>query len=286
MMTPANQLLAALPGALAAGQFEPYFQPRVNLRTGQVLGAEALVRWRHPDEGILDPGAFLELFAGKRMRGLTEQVIESSVRAAGDWWRSGLGLRVTVNLPAEAFAGADWRLETVAARALADSQLPGDALSFEIGEDILLAQPESTGALLERLRALGPGIALQQFSPERSTIDRLAGLPLEELKIPRSTTRTLFDRGGTAAIRSIVDLARERGLRTTAVGVESRETWRRLRGIGCDRAQGNLISKPLPGREIPRWLVGWGQQSRRQRLIAPHGRHRKRGIARAAQTAA
>jgi EAL domain-containing protein (putative c-di-GMP-specific phosphodiesterase class I) len=248
--------------ALSGGEIQAYFQPKVALRSARVVGVEALARWVHPSAGLIAAGDFLPLVeAGGYMRALTERVIEFSTRAAGDWWRSGLGLQLSVNLPLEACSGSDWHFPAIVERALSNSGLRGDALQFEITESGLLVEADLATTVLEQLRELGATIAVDDFGTGHFSLRQLMELPIEELKIDRS-----FIHGPTGndktIVRSIIHLAHQMGLQVVAEGVETEEAWRQLRSMGCERAQGFLISKPIPAREVPAWLATWNQRAR------------------------
>jgi EAL domain-containing protein (putative c-di-GMP-specific phosphodiesterase class I) len=226
-----------------------------------VVGVEALARWVHPS-GLINAKDFLPLVeAGGHMRTLTERVIEFSTQAAGDWWRSGLGLQLSVNLPLEVVSGSDWDLPAIVDRALSDSGLPGEALQFEVTESGLLIEPGLAKGVLEQLRELGATIAVDDFGTGHFSLRQLMELPIEELKIDRS-----FLHGPTrnqkTIVRSIIHLAHEMGLQVVAEGVETEDTWRQLRSMRAERAQGFLISKPISAREVPAWLATWNQRAR------------------------
>ena len=249
--------------ALDAGEIVAHFQPKVDLRTAGPIGVEALVRWDHPKRGLVSPAEFLELAdAGGHMRALTERVIEYSTRAAGDWWNSGLGLQLSVNLAGSIFAEADYRIDEFVERNLAATGLPGNALQFEVTEDALMADPETAAEILERLHALGATISIDDFGTGHSSLSRLKSLPIDELKIDRSFVFNLTDERDKTIVRSTIHLAHQMGLQVVAEGVETEEVWRLLRSMGCERAQGFLIAKPLPAREIPAWLATWSQRAR------------------------
>jgi diguanylate cyclase (GGDEF)-like protein len=249
--------------ALREGEIQAYFQPTVDLRTGRVIGVEALVRWDHPDRGLVLPADFLDLAeAGGYMRALTERVIEFSTRAASDWWHSGLGLQLSVNLAASSLSEPDWRIDEFVARTLARTGLPGEALRFEVTEDALMEDPEIAAKVLNRLSKLGATISIDDFGTGHSSLGRLKSLPIDELKIDRTFILDLTDQADKTIVRSTIHLAHQMGLQVVAEGVETEEAWRLLRSMGCDRAQGFLIAEPHPAREVPAWLVSWNQKAR------------------------
>jgi diguanylate cyclase (GGDEF)-like protein len=257
------QLQDDLARALDAGEIVAYFQPKVDLRTAGPIGVEALVRWDHPRRGLLSPGEFLELAdAGGHMRALTERVIEFSTRVAGDWWHSGLGLQLSVNLAGSIFSDPGYRIDGFVKRALDRAGLPGNAIQFEVTEDALMADPETASEMLERLSRLGATISIDDFGTGHSSLSRLKSLPIDELKIDRSFIVNLRDEKDKTIVRSTIHLAHQMGLQVVGEGVETEEAWRLLRSMGCERAQGFLIAKPLPARDVPAWLATWNQRAR------------------------
>ncbi len=261
------QRLDQLGRALDGNEIQAHFQPIVDLRSARVIGVEALVRWVHPERGVVSPAEFLDLAeAGGHMRALTEGVIEFSTRAAGDWWHSGLGLRLSVNLSPSTFSEPDWKLAEFVAAALARTGLPAKALQFEVTEDALMANPEVAAETLKRLSELGATISIDDFGTGHSSLGRLKSLPIDELKIDRSFIFDLNENEEDRTIvRSAIHLAHQMGLQVVAEGVETEDSWRQLRSMGCERAQGFLIAQPLPAREVPAWLATWNQRARELR---------------------
>jgi EAL domain-containing protein (putative c-di-GMP-specific phosphodiesterase class I) len=268
--------------AVEEGQIQAHYLPKVDLRNARVTGVEALARWLHPDRGELAAGQFVDLAeAGGLMPALTERIVKLSTLATGDWWRSGLRLQLSVNLPASALTEPDPALDELVSAALVSRELPSDALRLEITEDAIMAAPDAAQTL-ERLKNLGVTISIDDFGTGRTSLGQLNDLPVDELKIDRSFTRTLTRGEGKGIVRSTIQLARQMDLQVVAEGVETEETWRQLRGMGCDGAQGFLIGKPMAAREVPAWLASWdtrGRQLNRIRrdqleMSGPRGRKR------------
>ncbi len=244
-------------------EIEVHFQPKVDLRSGRVIGVEALARWPQSDLGLLEAEAFIDqVEASGRVRDLTERVIELAMRAAADWWASGLRLQVSVNLRADDISAGEKGLDAFVSEALAAAHLPGEAMQFEITERSLLSDPARVAEALERLTRLGATISLDDFGTGHFSLRQLVRLPLEELKIDRSLIAGLEDEENMTIVRAIIHLAHQVRLPVVAEGVETRETWQQLRSMGCERAQGFLIGRPLPAREIPAWLASWNQRAR------------------------
>ena len=271
---------------LDRGEIQAHFLPKVDLRSTRVVGVEALARWIHPTRGVIPAGSFMDLIAdGGHQRALTEKVLEFSTRAAGDWWRSGLGLQLSLNL----FLGpvaANWDLPQLVSDALAASGLPGDALQFEVTEDGLLADPEIAARLLGDLNELGATISIDDFGTGHFSLRQLKRLPLEELKLDRSLISGLDEEENRSIVRSTIHLAHQMGIQVVAEGVESETAWRQLRSMGCERAQGYLIAKPLPAREVPAWLASWNQRARDLSSTRPRRLRRAAGRKRREATAA
>jgi EAL domain-containing protein (putative c-di-GMP-specific phosphodiesterase class I) len=250
-------------GALERDEIDVHFQPKVDLRSARVLGVEALARWSHPGMGLLSAAGFIDAVRpGSQMRALTERVIEISTRAAGDWWRSGLHLQLSVNLPAEDLSAPDWALDTFVSSSLSAAGLPGEAIQFEVTEEALLRNSDLAGGTLERLTALGGALSIDDFGTGHFSLRQLIDLPIEELKIDRVLIAGLEDEKDKMIARAIIHLAHQIGLPVVAEGVENRDTWQQLRSMGCERAQGFLIAKPLPSREVPAWLAAWNHRAR------------------------
>jgi EAL domain-containing protein (putative c-di-GMP-specific phosphodiesterase class I) len=256
-----------LAAALRRDEIQPYFLPKVDLGTARIAGVEALARWLHPKRGVLLPSDFLDLAeSGGPMRALTERIIGLATRAAGDWWRSGLRLELSVNLSAEILADPDARFEKVVIAALSQSGLPPEALRFDVTEDVLMTGADPSEAL-ERLTRLGASVSIDDFGTGHTSLDRLKRLAVDELKIDRSFIHALAGGGDRALVRSTVHLARQMGLRIVAEGVDTADAWRQLRGMGCDAAQGFLIGTPMPAREFPAWVASWDAHGRKLNTI-------------------
>jgi EAL domain-containing protein (putative c-di-GMP-specific phosphodiesterase class I) len=256
-------------------ELEVYFQPKVDLRSGRVIGVEALVRWVHPSRGVVSARDFLGDLEADEMRELTERVIELSTRAAGDWWRSCLGLQVSVNLAGCSLSDPSWDLRGFVAQALSASGLTGKALQFEVTEDILIKDPARATDVLGQLSELGAGVSLDDFGTGHFSVRQLLRLPIDEVKIDHSVIRGLLgDEENKMIARSIIHFAHQLQLQVMAEGVETQEAWHQLRSMGAERAQGFLISEPLPSREVPAFLASWSHRARELRSTKPTKRRR------------
>src|SRR5581483_6196609 len=251
--------------ALESDEIVAHFQPKVDLRSGRVVGVEALARWNHPERGLLMPSEFLgPAEAGGHIRALTERVIEFSTRVAADWWSSGLGLQLSVNLAPSLFSQADWHLDEFVTSTLSSTGMPAAAVQFEVTEDAVMADPGPAAEMLGRLSELGSTIAIDDFGTGHSSLARLRSLPIDEIKIDRAFVLDVTeDDDDRTIVRATIYLAHQLGLQVVAEGLETEDAWRLLRSMGCERGQGFLISEPLPAREVLAWLASWNQAARR-----------------------
>jgi diguanylate cyclase (GGDEF)-like protein len=247
-------LVGELHGALQAGQLVLHYQPKAEIRTGAVRGVEALVRWQHPERGLLGPGHFLPLVEQSGLtRSLTAFVLDRAIEEIGEHRRSGLDLHVAVNLgPADLL---DLGLPAEIERILRLHGFAAEHLQLEVSEDVVMADVERTVDVLGGLRAIGVRTALDDFGAGRSPLGHLRELRIDEIKIDRSfVMRLTVDDTDAAIVQSIVDLGRRLGLNVVAEGVESEEAWQRLAGWGCGEAQGHLLARPMPASELAVWL--------------------------------
>jgi EAL domain-containing protein (putative c-di-GMP-specific phosphodiesterase class I) len=239
-----------LRGAIARGELLIHHQPKLNLRSGLLDSTEALVRWQHPTDGLLPPGAFLALAEQTNvMRPLALQVLELALADVAAWRADGLHLEVAVNLAAANLLDAE--LPGIVAAALRRRGLPPSALRFEVTETTVLADPDRCVAVLQALRRMGVGVSLDDFGTGHASLARLATLPVDELKIDRSFVADIATNDAHRAIaRTIIELGRSLGLRVVAEGIEDDTCLDIVRGLGCDAAQGYGLGRPAPIGEI------------------------------------
>jgi len=245
------RLESELHTALERGQFELYFQPKVDIRSGAVNSAEALVRWRHPELGMVPPGDFIPLAeeCGLIAR-IGEWVVREACRQAKQWQADGIpALRIAVNLSASQFR-ASTLVESIQ-QALQDTGLEPRMLELEITESAVMSDPEESIRTLERLSEMGVLISVDDFGTGYSSMSYLRRLPIDKLKIDRSFINEITARADDALIvQAIVSLAHSLRLKVIAEGVETVEQLDFLRAIGCDQYQGFHFSRPLPVREF------------------------------------
>jgi diguanylate cyclase (GGDEF)-like protein len=231
-----------------------HYQPKADLRTGRIVGAEALMRWRHPRHGIMMPDRFIPLAERSGLiRSLTLFAARTALAQARTWREAGIELTVSVNLSTRDLI--DVSLPEEIAELLAEARVPPHLLELEITESVIMADPMRARGVVARLREMGVKVAIDDFGSGYSSLGYLKRLPVNDLKIDKSFVINMMeDQGDAVIVQSTIDLAHNLGLTVIAEGVESDETWRRLRALGCDVAQGWLIGRPLPAADFATWL--------------------------------
>jgi EAL domain-containing protein (putative c-di-GMP-specific phosphodiesterase class I)/GGDEF domain-containing protein len=239
--------------AIRANELEVHFQPQVDLRTGKAVAAEALLRWRHPTSGQVPPLTVISIAESTGLIGtLTYWVLNAVLRNAVSLAREGILPRFSVNLSTRSLVDAE--LPDIVEQALGTWGIPADRITLEITESAMIGDAERSMATLTRLKATGVGLSIDDFGTGYSSLAYLKRFPLDELKIDRLFVGGLAtDRGDHQIVRSVIDLARNFDLRSVAEGVEDEATREELRRMGCDLAQGYLISRPLPERDFRTW---------------------------------
>ena len=248
-------LVGELRRAIDEHELVVYYQPRVELSTGAARSVEALVRWEHPERGLLGPGAFLPLAQHTGVvRLITRYVLEAAIRQCRAWRDLGLDVNVGVNLFSRDLL--DGGLPDEVGRLLAANGLESRRLELEITEDTILADPARTAVILEQLGERGIALAIDDFGTGYSSLNYLKRLPVDVLKIDRSfVSRMEVDEDDAIIVRSTIELAHNLGLLVVAEGVENQETLVRLAELGCDTAQGYHLSRPVPADELTGWLL-------------------------------
>ena len=248
------RLLGDLRRAIDRAELELFYQPKISLRDGQLVGMEALLRWRHPDRGVLEPHEFLSVAEQTYlMRSITHHVVEAALAQAAAWWREDLTVQVAVNASGRDLL--DTGLTETIEEGLLARGLPAAALQLEITERILMNEPAYASDTVSALADLGIPLSLDDFGTGYSSLVRLKRLPVEEIKIDASFVGRLAESADDAVIvRSIVDLVRTLGLRSVAEGVEDPATAQALREMGCDAAQGWHFGRPMDAKTATDWL--------------------------------
>ena len=249
-------LVEELRAGIAGGQLVLHHQQQVDVRTGRVAGVEALVRWQHPRLGLLEPARFLGPAEAHGLIGaLTDEVLAQAVGQLATWRVHHPDLRMSVNLSPSNLQ--DTALPDRLAALLAAAGVPAGALTLEVTETVLLADPERSRAVVAALRTLGVDISIDDFGTGYCSLAYLRELSVSELKLDRSFTADLLRDARTEAIvASVVGLARRLGLRVVAEGVEDEVTLARLAELGCDLTQGFLHGRPAPATDLELVLPG------------------------------
>ncbi len=247
--------LGRVQDALDANEFCLYFQPKVDMRDGRVIGVEALLRWNHPEQGMLLPGQFLPLIEHTGLGvSVGNWVMQRGIEQLAQWQGMGLDLTVSVNVSARQLQ--EPMFASHLAMLLAQQQTPvADRLVIEILETTALADVDFTCNLMQECRALGVRFALDDFGTGYSTLTYLKRLPLDMLKIDRSfVINMLNDRHDLAIVEGVIGLSKTFGCSVVAEGVDTLEQAQRLIEVGCDIGQGNGIAAPMPADEVVPWI--------------------------------
>jgi EAL domain-containing protein (putative c-di-GMP-specific phosphodiesterase class I) len=254
----ARELEAELRQAIECQEFQLYYQPVVSLATGQIAGVEALIRWQHPQRGLIGPGDFITLAEETGLiNPIGEWVLRAACAQAKIWHEAGLSdLRMAVNVSIRQFQRTHGRPDfpEMVAAILAEFELPAPALELEITEHVPLTDNEFNRYMLNRLKNLGLRLALDDFGIG-SSLALLKHFPFSTLKIDRSFVKEIIDNHSDAAIiTAIISMARSLSLKVVAEGVETEEQLAWLRAQQCDELQGYLFSPPLAANEVTELL--------------------------------
>jgi diguanylate cyclase (GGDEF)-like protein len=238
------ELIGQLRDAIARGELVPYYQPKLDLRSGCLRGVEALVRWEHPVRGLLTPDRFLDLVEESGLVGpLAMTVLDQALEARARWAQEGIDLTVAVNLSTTNLR--DDELPEKVGELLARHGVPGRALILEITEDSLICDSGQVRDVLESLRDLGVELSVDDYGTGFSSLAYLRDLPVSELKLDRTFLADAADDERTVSIiRSTVELAHTLELRIVAEGVEDEDGLALIAGLGCDVAQGYYLGRP------------------------------------------
>ncbi|CAM5403543.1 putative bifunctional diguanylate cyclase/phosphodiesterase [Pseudomonas fragi] len=248
------QLIRDLRSAASEGQLQLHYQPKLDIRSGHVRQAEALLRWQHPELGMVSPAEFIPLAERTgSMFLLTGWVIEEGIRQLAEWNRKGMHLQLSLNISAEDLHGENLLLTVE--RLLKRYQLSAEQLIFEITESTAMRDPEHSLSVLEKLRDGGISLSVDDFGTGYSSLAHLKRLPVQELKIDQSFIRNLDETSEDAVIvRSTIEMSHNLGLKVVAEGVEYQHTLELLERWHCDTAQGYLISRPMDAVAFEAWV--------------------------------
>lgn len=247
-------LMADLRQALEHDDLDVHYQPKLDMRSGQVTGVEALLRWEHPEYGAIPPEQIISLAEHTGLIGeVTYWILERAARTAANWHRAGRPLNMAVNLSVHNLR--DPQFVDRVSDCLHRNGLPPLTLTLEITEHAMMANPAEAIRILTALDAIGVMVAVDDYGTGFSSLAYLKQLPVDELKIDKSFVMRMHQNANDEVIvRSTIDLAHNLGLRVVAEGVENAEIWQRLTELGCDTAQGYHMSRPLPLVQLEDWL--------------------------------
>ncbi|MGZ8217439.1 EAL domain-containing protein [Methylomagnum sp.] len=250
-----QESLKQIEAALDNGEFELYYQPQVDMATGRVVGAEALIRWHHPERGVRLPGEFLPLVADTELEiRIGRWVMDAALAQLDRWWRDGLRLKVSINIAAGHLQSDSFMDELRHKLAAYPDLLPG-YLRIEVLEMAALEDFGKVNAVIEACRELGISFVLDDFGTGYSSLLYLRGLPAEILKIDQTFVRDMLeDSGDNAIVQGIIALAATFKRKTVAEGVETKEHFSALLTMGCDIGQGYGIARPMPADNLARWI--------------------------------
>ncbi|MFN2587665.1 MAG: putative bifunctional diguanylate cyclase/phosphodiesterase [Actinomycetota bacterium] len=231
-----------------------YYQPKADMRTGQIIGVEGLARWQHAYRGVVGPDEFIPLAEQTQLiRPLTMNLLDEAIHQISLWEKRGTKLKVAVNLSSRSLL--DLQLPDQVARLLQKWQVEATSLELEITESTIMADARRALAVLSTLNSMGVGLAIDDFGTGFSSLSYLKRLPVREMKMDKSfVMKMAVDENDAAIVRSTIELGHNLGLRVVAEGVENEGIWQQLTALGCDLAQGYYLTRPVPADELEEWL--------------------------------
>ncbi|MCB1758370.1 MAG: EAL domain-containing response regulator [Gammaproteobacteria bacterium] len=244
--------------AIERGEILPFYQPQLRIADRSLLGVEALVRWKHPQRGVLPAGLILDLALSSGLMGeLTNSILNQALIQCRHWLDQGLRTQVSINVSADTLM--DLELPKLLGKQLEDYALEPNQVVLEVTESALMRELVRSLEILTRLRMKGIGLSIDDFGTGYSSLVQLHRIPFSEMKIDRSFVKhALADEEALAIVKITIMLAHELGMRVVAEGIETAETWALLHSLGCDAAQGYHIARPMPGTDILDWLAQSG----------------------------
>ncbi|MEA2487483.1 MAG: hypothetical protein QOF16_1137 [Actinomycetota bacterium] len=252
-------LVEGMRNAIDDEGFDLFYQPKMDMRTNEIIGVEALARWNHPELGYVPPDTFIPLAEHTGLiRPLTSWVLEEAIKQVHEWHNAGMMLSVAVNLSMRNVS--DVELPTQVRHLLDRYNVPAEKLTLEITESSIAADPVRSTKVLSDLHEMGVEVSIDDFGTGHSSLSRLRELRIDEIKIDRSFVMNMSHSDNDAVIvRSTIDLGRNLGLRVVAEGIEDEMALHRLATLGCDVAQGYHLSRPLPAADVHDWFK-WYQR--------------------------
>ncbi|SOD41884.1 EAL domain-containing response regulator [Nitrosovibrio sp. Nv4] len=255
-----------LRAAMAKSELVNYYQPKVSVATGEVVGVETLVRWQHPVDGVIFPDQFISVAeASGLINALTQVVFTAAVTQAKVWQQAHLDLRIAVNVSMDNLASLDF-LNFVAELAAKVGIAPQNVV-LEVTESRLMQDTRAPLEILTRLRLKRFRLSIDDFGTGHSSLAQLRDIPFDELKIDQGFVhRAWKDETLRAMYDASLSLARQLGMEVVAEGVEDRDDWDLLRRTGCDLAQGAFVSRPMLAENLPGWIESWRERVQKESL--------------------
>ena len=253
-------LQSELRQAIVNNELVLHYQPKIDFNASQVSGVEALVRWQHPKHGLMSPDKFIPLAEQSGLiKPLTKWVLKTALRQCEEWYRAGVHLSMAVNVSAISIQDPEFpgQMEKM----LEDFDVPASQLEIEITETAVMSEPVRAVECIRRLSALGFQVAIDDFGTGYSSMAYLKELLVAKIKIDKSFVKDMaVNHNDAVIVRSTVELGHNLGLKVVAEGVEDQMSWDKLKGLGCDSAQGYYMSRPLPTKDFMDWLQKskWG----------------------------
>ena len=279
------QIVQEVRDGLIRQEFVPFYQPKIDLKTGRINGFEALARWRHPVDGLLTPARFGSAFSDVEIANTFGIAMMRQIASDLQLWRE-MGLQsgaVAINTSSAEYA--DPALANRFLAILEEHRIPAILLEIEVTESVFLGRcPETIHATLRRFHDAGTRIALDDFGTGFASLTHLKRFPVDHIKIDQSFVRDMLtDRGDAAIVEAVIGLGRSFNLEVTAEGVETREQATHLEALGCNNAQGYFYAKPMPGSRIPWFIRNWpdrlaGRNPGPASVVNPPGSRKKSGI--------
>lgn len=262
-----RMMLDELQEALSDNQFVLFYQPKVDMASGLVHGAEALIRWQHPERGLLAPGAFLSFLEGSELEvAFGQWVIKNTLQQAAKWQQQGLHLVVSLNISANHLLTEDF-CHYLQQQLAANPQLDPTRIELEVLESSAISDLSLANAMIKRCQGLGLAFALDDFGTGYSSLTYLRQLPIQTIKIDQSFVRDmLIDPDDLKIIEGVVQLALVFDRKVVAEGVETLEHGKQLLALGCHLVQGYGVAKPMPAAQFPAWIASWSDQADWQQL--------------------
>ncbi len=257
--------LEALQKGLRNRELINYYQPQVDLESGRLCGVESLVRWQHPEDGLVFPDQFIGTAEEQGLIDqLTGQVLDMALQQAARWREAGLALQVSVNISMDNLANLDFADQVT--KAVKQAQVPLSSLVLEVTESRLMKNPLAPLDILTRLRLKHIGLSIDDFGTGHSSLTQLRDIPFDELKIDRGFIHGAHhDEALQAIVEASLGMAKHLRMKTVAEGIEDQADWDFIRSMGCNCAQGYFIAKPMPAQDINHWMAEW--EERRQTII-------------------